>query len=266
MKNLRILKICFPKVEGRWQPFAVNFPGRLDSLSNNLRLLYWHGLPLKFLPSHFYPENIVSIDLSYSHIKHLWTTPKCFMRLKFMKLKYCRYLTSTPDFSDTANLEELILEGCKNLVNVHPSIGMLKKLLVLNMRDCTSLKSFPSNLEMDSLQILILSGCLKMEKLPEDMGKIKSLTELHIDRTSITELPSFGQQESIRSRWCSSLVGLLYKQKHPQRSVSLAGFHTLKSLNFSYCNLVQVPESIGGLSCLQYLFLEGNNLVACLVV
>ncbi|GJY99574.1 NB-ARC domains-containing protein [Tanacetum coccineum] len=262
MKSLRILKICFPKVEGRWQPFAVNFSGRLDLLSNKLRLLYLHGLPLKFLPSDFYPENIVTVDLSYSHIKHLWTTPKCFRRMKFMKLRYCLYLTSTPDFTDIANLEELILEGCKNLVKVHPSLGMLKKLLVLNMRDCTSLKSFPSNLEMDSLHVLILSGCLKMEKLPEDLGRIKSLTELHIDRTSITELPLFGQQKSIRSRWWTSITGtfgLLSKQQHPQRSVSLAGFHTLKHLNFSYSNLVQVSESIGGLSCLEHLYLSGNN-------
>ncbi|GJU93317.1 NB-ARC domains-containing protein [Tanacetum coccineum] len=176
-----------------------------------------------------------------------------------MKLRYCLYLTSTPDFTNIANLEELILEGCKNLVKVHPSIGMLKKLLVLNTRDCTRLKSFPSNLEMDSLKILILSGCLKMKKLPEDLGRIKSLTELHIDRTSITELPLFGQQESIRSRWWTAPFGLLSKQQHPQRSPSLAGFHLLKSLNFSYCNLVQIPESIGCLSCLERLDLEGNN-------
>nr|GEV94253.1 NB-ARC domains-containing protein [Tanacetum cinerariifolium] len=166
MKNLRILKICFSKVEGRWQPFEVNFSGRLDSLSNKL-----------------------------SHIKHLWTTPKCFMRLKFMKLRYCCYLTSTPDFSEITNLEELTLECCENLVKVHPSIGSLKKLVVLNMRNCKRLKSFPSKLEMVSLQILILSGCLKREKLPKDLGRIKSLTELHIDRTSITEFSLFGQQE-----------------------------------------------------------------------
>ncbi|GKD93754.1 NB-ARC domains-containing protein [Tanacetum coccineum] len=99
--------------------------------------------------------------------------------------------------------------------------------------------------------------------MPEDLGRIKSLTELHIDRTSITELPLFGQQESILARWCSSIItrrfGLLSKQQHPQRSASLAGFHLLKSLNLSYCNLVQIPESIGGLSCLSYLFLEGNK-------
>ncbi|GKA96588.1 NB-ARC domains-containing protein [Tanacetum coccineum] len=178
-----------------------------------------------------------------------------------MKLRYCLYLTSTPDFTHIANLEELILEGCKKLVKVHPSIGMLKKLLVLNMRDCTCLKSFPSNVELDSIQILIFSGCLKLRKLPKDLGRIKSLTELHIDRTSIRELPLFGQQESIRSRWWTSITapfGLLSKQQYPQMLVSLVGF-MLKSLNFSYSTLEQVPESIGGLSCLEELNLQGNN-------
>ncbi|GKD78572.1 NB-ARC domains-containing protein [Tanacetum coccineum] len=179
-----------------------------------------------------------------------------------MKLRYCCYLTSTPDFSDITNLEELTLEGCENLVKVHPSVGTLKKLVVLNMRNCKRLKSFPSKLEMVSLQILILSGCLKMEKLPEDLGRIKSLTELHIDRTSITELPLLGQQESIRSRWWTSITapfGLLSKQEHPHRSASLSGLDMLKHLNFSYCNLLEVPESIGGLSCLKSLNLDGNN-------
>ncbi|GKD77910.1 NB-ARC domains-containing protein [Tanacetum coccineum] len=92
---------------------------------------------------------------------------KCLRRLKFMKLRHCCNLTTTSDFSEITNLEELDLEGCVNLVTVHPSIEMLKRLVVLNMTDF--------------------------------------------------------------------------------------------SLNFSYCNLEQVPESIGGLSCLKYLFLKGNN-------
>ena len=70
MKNLRILKLPMDD--------AVNFFGRLDFLSNKLRLLYWHGCPFKLLPSDFYPENIAVIDLSYSNIKQLWTTPKVF--------------------------------------------------------------------------------------------------------------------------------------------------------------------------------------------
>ncbi|PWA97516.1 NB-ARC domains-containing protein [Artemisia annua] len=57
----------------------------------------------------------------------------------------------------------------------------------------------------------------------------------------------FNGQWKIQPRWWTSIAapfGLLSKQQHPQRSISLA---------------VQVPESIGGLSCLEVLYLKGNN-------
>ncbi|KAI3745641.1 hypothetical protein L6452_08043 [Arctium lappa] len=86
MKNLRILKICDEELGNIWHAFdlklwkdsKVNYSGKLEFLSNKLRLLYWHGYPFKFFPSDFYPKNIVAIDLSYSHIKNLWISPKCF--------------------------------------------------------------------------------------------------------------------------------------------------------------------------------------------
>ncbi|GJY89191.1 NB-ARC domains-containing protein, partial [Tanacetum coccineum] len=246
MKSLRILKICFSNFEGCWQPFALNFSGRVNLLSNKLRLLYWDGCPFKYIPSNFYPENIVDIDLSYSNIIQLWTTPKCLRRLKIVKLRYCCNLTTTPDFSEITNLEELDLEGCVNLVTIHPSIGMLKRLVVLNMRDCRRARSFPSKVEMDSLQVLNLSGCLKVDKLPEDLGKIKSLTELHVDKTAITELPSYA----------SSLINL--------KSLSFGGQRRMQPR--CYCNLVQVPDGLGGLSCLRELNLQGNNLLEKLEV
>ncbi|GKA18185.1 NB-ARC domains-containing protein [Tanacetum coccineum] len=275
MKKLRILKIYQEekvfdeKLE--LEDHNVIFSRNLCYLSNELSLFYWHGCPFKYLPSDFYPQNIVAIDLSYSNIKQLWTTPKSFRRLKIMKLRYCCNLTTTPDFSEITNLEELSLEGCVNLVSVHPSIGMLKRLVVLNLRDCKRLQNFPSVVEMDALKVLNLTGCLKVDQLPEALGRIKSLTELHVDRTAIRELPafvsslinleslSFVGQGRIQPRWWSDPFGLLSKQQHPQRPVSLAGLHMLKSSNFSYCNLLEVHESIGGLSCLEYLNLEGNN-------
>nr|GEX18012.1 NB-ARC domains-containing protein [Tanacetum cinerariifolium] len=255
MKKLRILKIYqednVPEQKLDQKGHNVIFSGNLYYLSNDLSMFYWHGCPFKYIPSDFYPENIVSIDLSYSNIKPFWTTPKCFRRLKVMKLRYCYNLTTTPDFSMITNLEELDLEGCVNLVSIHPSVGMIKRLVVLN-----------------------LTGCLKVNQLPEALGWIKSLTELHVDRTAITELPSFvsslinleslsfGGQGRIQPRWWTSIThpfGLSSKQQHPQISISLSGLHMLKSLNFSYCNLVQIPESIKGLSCLEDLNLEGNN-------
>nr|GEV37759.1 NB-ARC domains-containing protein [Tanacetum cinerariifolium] len=235
MKKLRILKIyqeekvSEQKLELKGHNVIVS--GNLYYLSNELSLFYWHGCPFKYLPLDFYPENIVAIDLSYSKIKDFWTTPKCLRRLKFMKLRYCCNLTTTPDFSEITNLEELYLEGCVNLVTIHPSIGMLKRLVVLNMRDCRRARSFPSKVEMDSLQVLNLSGCLNVNQL----------------------------LEAFWYRWWTSITGFIWNQQHPQRSVSLAGLRMLKSLNLSYCNLVQVSESIGGLSFLEYLYLKGNN-------
>ncbi|GJW20783.1 NB-ARC domains-containing protein [Tanacetum coccineum] len=193
-----------------------------------------------------------------------------------MKLRYCCNLTTTPDFTEITNLEELSLEGCVNLLSVHSSIGMLNRLVVLNLRDCKRLQNFPSRVKMDALQVLNLSGCLRVDQLPEALGQIKSLTELHVDTTAITKLPSFvsslinlesvsfGGQGRIQRRWWTSITstfGLLSKHQHPQRSLSFAGLQNLKDLNLSYCNLEQVPESIGGLSCLEILDLEGNNLL-----
>nr|GEV49421.1 NB-ARC domains-containing protein [Tanacetum cinerariifolium] len=205
MKKLRILKIYHEESIFQQKPelkgHNVMFTRNLYNLSNELSLFYWHGCPFKYLPSHFYPENIVAIDLSYNNIKHFWTTPKCFRRLKIMKLRYCCNLTTTPDFSEIINLEELNLEGCVNLVSVHPSIGMFKRLVVLNLRDSiTELPSF-----------------------------VSSLTNL--------ESLSFGGQGKIQPRWWTPITGafgLQSKQQRPQRSLSLVGLQKLKSLNFRY--------------------------------
>ena len=84
MNNLRVLKIYdmeLGSIEERSEP-NVSYSGRLEFLSNEMRLLYWHAYPFKSLPSDFYPENIVAIDMSYSKIKSLWTTPKVFTCFK----------------------------------------------------------------------------------------------------------------------------------------------------------------------------------------
>ncbi|GJZ45966.1 NB-ARC domains-containing protein [Tanacetum coccineum] len=229
MKNLRILKL--PKDD------AVNFFGRLDFLSNKLRLLYWHGCPFKLLPSDFYPENIVVIDLSYSNIKQLWTTPKCFRRLKVMKLRYCCSLTTTPDFSEITNLEELDLEGCVNLVTVHPSIGMLKRLVVLNMRDCRRATSCLNVNQVPeafwSRWWTSITGFTWNQKHPQisvSLAGLSCLKELCLQGNDLLEVPE-----------------------------SIGGLSCLEYLDLSGNNLLEVPESIGGLSCLQDLNLKGNN-------
>jgi len=47
-----------------------------------------------------------------------------------MDMGNSKYLIDTPDFSRVPKLELLDLSGCTNLLDVHPSIGLLEKRLL----------------------------------------------------------------------------------------------------------------------------------------
>ena len=132
--------------------------------------------------------------------------------LKFIKLSHSQNLISTPDFSEAPRLERIDFEGCSNLVEVHPSVGVLKSLISLNLKDCTSLKSLPLKLEMESLEILILSGCSKVKKIPEFAEDMKRLSELHLNGTAIKNLPLSIKHLTgltlLNLSHCENLVGL----------------------------------------------------------
>ncbi|KAL1075428.1 hypothetical protein V6Z11_D11G362600 [Gossypium hirsutum] len=204
MKNLRLLKVlCLSNCDD------------LKYLSNELRLLDWTGYPLRCLPSSFQPDNLVALLLPCSHVKQLWKGNRPLFNLKIMNLKGSQNLIKTPDFTTASNLEVLILEGCTKLVDVHPSIGVLKSLKLLNLRDCKSLKSLPTKIGMESLETLVLSGCSSLVRFPEIDGQMerlktldlsgcyrvkilsenlqqaKFLEELDLSETAITEPPSF---------------------------------------------------------------------------
>nr|XP_043631492.1 disease resistance protein RPV1-like [Erigeron canadensis] len=264
IKKLRILKIYdmeLGSIEERSEP-KVTYSERLESLSDEMRLLYWYAYPFKSLPSEFYPKDIVAIDMSYSKIKSLWTTPTGFERLKIMKLRHCQNLTQTPDFTEITNLEELNLEGCISLLSVHKSVGMLQRLVELNLKECVELRSFPCITETFSLQVLILSGCSKINELPNCLGILKNLMKLCVDGTSI-KLPNLLSFLSPpRNDQVLPVRKYLRKLQHVSSFVLpvLAPLKSLRNLDVSYCDISEViPESIGSLSCLDDLNLSGNS-------
>ncbi|XVF78244.1 hypothetical protein PTKIN_Ptkin14bG0115000 [Pterospermum kingtungense] len=220
MTKLRVLKVFN----------LTNSNYDLKYLSNELRLLEWYGYPFKSLPSSFQPDNLVALHLPYSRIQLLWKGNRPLYKLKFIDLKGSQNMIKTPDFTMAPNLESLILEGCTRIVDVHPSILLLRKLKVLNLKGCKSIRRLPTKkLGMESLKKLILSGCSNFERFPEIDGVMDCLLELYLDGTSIEELPS-----SIR---CLSNLVLL---------------------NLKDCgNLVSLPSSINGCKCLKTLNLSG---------
>ncbi|KAI3788852.1 hypothetical protein L2E82_01630 [Cichorium intybus] len=247
---------------------------KLDFLSSELRLFCWQGYPFHQLPSSFYPESLVVLDLSHSYIKEIWTGSKGFKRLISMNLSHCRNLIKTPDFTEIPNLEELILDGCKLLNEVHPSVGKLSCLVTLNLKRCINLESPPNCTELKSLRILNLSGCKKLDKFPQNLDQMKDLVELHADGTSIDQLPSsvsslwnlqvlsLGQREDVKTRSLGSIFWPVSKMHQPPSAAfpSLSGLQLLRDIDVSHCKLTE--GSIGGiesLSMLKVLNLSGND-------
>ncbi|KAF3432362.1 hypothetical protein FNV43_RR27102 [Rhamnella rubrinervis] len=174
-------------------------------------------------------------------------------KLILINLTNCKYPKRTPDFSMVPNLERLILEDCKGLLEVHPTIGVLKRLVLLNLKGCESLNSLPQGICLKSLKTFILSGCTKLDKFPEIVGNMDNLTELYLDTTAIKELPTSIKRLTglvlVNVRDCKNLLSL------PNEICSLT---SLKTLDVSGCShLKELPENLGSLE--QFVELHANR-------
>ncbi|XVE83991.1 hypothetical protein DITRI_Ditri16bG0133200 [Diplodiscus trichospermus] len=271
MKNLRLLRV-----------FYLTNSQDLKHLSNKVRLFEWHGYPFKSLPSSFQLDNLVALILPYSSIKHLWKGNNPLYKLKLINLKGSQDLIRTPEFTMTPNLESLILEGCSRIVDIHPSIGVLRNLVSLNLKDCCNLVRLPSSIDgFECLKALNLSGCSKLEILPDNLQHVEFLEELDLSETAITKPPSFifqfkklkvlsfngckGPPSKLRPN-LPSFFKLLQRGSTDSMALMLtplSGLVSLKKLNLSDCNLGEgaIPSDIRCLSSLKELYLSGNNFI-----
>ncbi|XP_042477724.1 disease resistance protein RPV1-like [Macadamia integrifolia] len=230
MPKLRLLQIDGANLHGSFQCF----PSRL-------RWLRWHSCPLETLPTNFYHEDLVMLDLSFGMFSEAWNhwhENKLFQRLKVLKLSHCCYLSKSPYFSGFPCLERLYLYYCDALVNLHESIGELQQLVYLNLGYCKSLEKLPNSVcRLRSLQNLILTDCKSLKELPKSIGDLKeSLIELSLERTNIKALPDG--------------VGLLKK---------------LEVLNlYGNCALMYLPESMENMTSLRNFQLSGHDKLFCI--
>ena len=99
-----------------------------------------------------------------------------------MKLSGCELLKEVPDLSGAPNLKNQHLDNCKNLVEVHDSVGFLDKLecLNLNLKYCTSLSVLPRGMNLTSLKTMYLRNCRSLVSFPEILGKMEKLRYLDL--------------------------------------------------------------------------------------
>ncbi|ESW06182.1 hypothetical protein PHAVU_010G027100 [Phaseolus vulgaris] len=159
-------------------------------LSAKLRWISLRGFSSEYLPNHFYLHDAIVIDLKHSFLRLVWKEPQVLTWLKVLNLSHSKYLIETPDFSGLPSLEQLILEDCPRLREVHQSIGCLSNLILLNLKDCTSLSNLPGEIyKLKCLKTLILSGCSKIDLMDIDIVGMKSFMTTIAENTAMKQLP-----------------------------------------------------------------------------
>ncbi|GAU19086.1 hypothetical protein TSUD_79080 [Trifolium subterraneum] len=189
MHNLRMIK--FYNYFGNGS--NVTFHAFLKSFPNDLKFLHWEYFPQRSLPKDFCPENLATLNMSYSDLEQLWEGIRRYAparvcsgrgvqvlllsgdrvrrslalpNLKRLNLRYSKKLIAVPDLSFCPKIEEVILSGCVSLTQVNSS-SFLNNLNLLFLDGCTELKSLKihSNILSRSSGSVVLRDCHNLETL-----------------------------------------------------------------------------------------------------
>nr|XP_023896871.1 disease resistance protein TAO1-like [Quercus suber] len=186
---------------------------------------------------------LVELRLPRSKIELLWGGMKIFQNLRYINMDGSSDLIISPNFNGVQNLEELVLARCSNLRKLHPSIGKLKKLKLLDLKECQELTSLPDKFEMESLVTLNLTHCLKVKKIPEFVGNMELLQELLLEGTTIIELPSSCLPNTICSLTSLNNLDLFGCSKFDKLQEDLGNIVSLKKLCLSETAIKELPSS-----------------------
>ncbi|XP_050244577.1 disease resistance protein RUN1-like [Quercus robur] len=248
--------------------------------------------------------NLIEVHESFGYLDKLerWDLTNCrnlkilpsllvLRSLKYFRLTYCRRLEKFPAIC-APNLEILAISHCKNLIEVHESVGDLDKLKSWYLESCIKLEILPSRLQLRSLEILDLKNCGRLEKFPDIHPEMKYLQNLYMTNTVIREWPSsfthltkglfelvlYNNENLWNILHSRNKLQLLEEIDIPTAN-SFDGFLSLESLwldswdgvitelDFQYfpllshlyildSNFISIPQSISGLARLQYISIK----------
>ncbi|CAH1431535.1 unnamed protein product [Lactuca virosa] len=216
-------------------------PQRVLQVVANMKKLRWIDLrfhlaeaELVILPENFPPRELCCLTLRFLNAKQLWEGYK------------------TPDFYGIPNLERFIVVGSRLLEEIHPTFGLLEKLVCVEIRNCDNLQIFPSIIRSKKLKTLVFSNCGSFYNfLPNTVKHTEGwflsgcLRKLNL---SFCELAD-GDIRSAAGWELPNLKELnLATNKFVQLNFSLLRLRRLKWLNVSHCillvQLLELPSSI----------------------
>ncbi|KAL3351334.1 hypothetical protein AABB24_019759 [Solanum stoloniferum] len=149
-----------------------------------------------------------------------------------------------------SGVRDLQLNDCEVLESI---LDTIRNLRDLSISGCNKLATLPNSLfESQQLEYLYIDRCSGLVKLPISLGVQKKLCRLTIERCeNLKKLPSSIQMESLRNLRISDSPKL---DTFPEINGDM---HCLKFLTLKSSGIREVPSSIGNLSGLEFLHLEG---------
>ena len=160
-----------------------------------------------------------------------------------MNFSLCKNITKLPDLSVISpNIKEVKLYRCKNLVEVHQSIGLLEKLEFWDLGRCQNIRIFPRNLQLKSLKRFYFnwSGSLlqRTERLAllSSIGYLISLHSLRISLKNVKDSSNISNLQNLRRL-------LLYDCENFPKARDTSGcFPKLQYLGFRNSNITTLPK------------------------
>ncbi|KAH0747663.1 hypothetical protein KY285_009320 [Solanum tuberosum] len=204
-------------------------------------------------------RKLIELDLSYCESLERFPYVNA-ESLKSLNLKYCSSLEKFPEFLGIMKPELNITMSCSGIRElplsiIHPQAHLRD----LHLRGLKNLVSLPSSIcKLKGLVRIDVSFCVKLERLPEEIGDLENLERLDAHFTLISRPPSsIVRLNKLKFLTFAKRVDGVYFF-FPQVD---EGLRSLKSLDLSYCNIIDggLPEDIGSLSSLKHLNLSGNN-------
>ncbi|ESR40242.1 hypothetical protein CICLE_v10024735mg [Citrus x clementina] len=273
--NLQLDKIvefemCYSRIEELWKGIKPLKTLKVMKLSHSKNLIK--------TPNSIEVPNLEVLDLEgCTRLHEIHSSLLRHNKLILLNLKGCTSLTTLPGEIFMKSLKTLVLSGCLKLrkfphvggsmeclqelfldetdIKEMPlSIEHLSGLVQLTLKDCKNLSSLPVTISsLKCLKNLKLSGCSKLKKFPQIVG-MEGLSELYLDGTSITEVPSSIELlpglELLNLNDCKNLARL-------PRSIN--GLKALKTLNLSgCCKLENVPDTLRQVESLEELDISGT--------
>ncbi|CAI9265829.1 unnamed protein product [Lactuca saligna] len=240
--------------------------------TKNLRWIEWEGDLATPLLTNFPQRTLCRLVLNNSLQKQLWEGYKLLPNLKTIELWDLDNLIMTPDFDGLPNLETFKLGGCLYLEEIHPSIGLLERLVFLSIGSCWRLKMFPPVTRLKKLETLTFFECPELFKLSATQQNMENLPHVHLDNNSGSEVSSYIETSPkfFVVCWkcgCSNLLGVDCCVEEPclrdnMNRIGLQFFlKDLRNLNLGLCSLgdEEIGSAVWELPNLQELNLSENK-------